>query len=208
MTKADVIKLGPEPRRCTARCPVVVAATCDIMSNQDVDQLQDERGFGASAASSLYMPWQTLQVLATETGQAVRDTFSESRVSTSGHVQQGQPTHALPAHHTTDQSYEPQALLDSCEVGTVHLVTDAPIRDHDNETVQAEIARVNSKMLSADAATEVILRFNFLSGRESRVGFTVRSGLQVWSVMYADATNFCRLHCCALWCQYLWALQC
>ena len=178
-------------------------------SDRNVDQLQDERGFGASAASSLYTPWQTLQALASETGQAVRQTFSDSGVSTSGHVQQGQQIHASPTQYTpADQLYEPQALLDSREVRSVQSVTAAPSRDHDSETVQAEIARVNSKMLSTDAATEVILRFNFLSGRESRVGFTLSCILRDCFAMYADAPSFFRLPCCAWSCQFLWELQC
>ena len=39
----------------------------------------------------------------------------------------------------------------------------------ESEAVQAEIDRVQRKVLSRDAATEVILRFNFMTGPEARV---------------------------------------
>lgn len=140
----------------------------------DADRVQLEQGFGTSTASLLYMPWQTLQALATETGQAVRQTFTDSGFSTTGHVQQGVQTHASPLYHRRqDQSREPQVLLDSGQVSvTPWHITDAPVSATDvQDAVHAETKRVERKMLSTDAATEVILRFNFLSGRESRVSF-------------------------------------
>ena len=138
-----------------------------------------------NGASSLYMPWQALSVLASETGQAVRQTFTESGVSTSGHVEQGPKYHtsAMPVQDT-DQLNEPQlqeALLDSSQVQW--NVEEPPTSVSDTrEIFKAEIGRVQRKLLSTDAATEVTLRFNFMGGRESKVRsfcyFRLRYALQ------------------------------
>ena len=135
--------------------------------------LHDEREVGASnAAGALYMPWHTLSALANETGQAVRQTFAESGGSTSGHVEQTSQRHIAPNRISEpDQSEAYETLLDSGQVDVAHWkATDSAASSRiDAEAVQADISNVKRKMLSTDAATEVILRFNFMSGWESRV---------------------------------------
>jgi len=114
----------------------------------------------ADDAEPVYTPWQTLSALAAETGQAVRQKFSESGVDTTGHVQE-----------RCDQWRQPETLPAHVEVCT------APWRGKgsshpgrvDSEAVQIEMNRVQQKIMSTDAATEVILRFNFMGGRESKV---------------------------------------
>ncbi len=142
-------------------------------SRNDAGELYDEAELGAAdAANPLYMPWQTLSTLATETGQAVRQTFTESGLSVIGHVQQGSQHHTSPnPHKVSDRSDE--LLLDSGQVGAVQEVEANKATASgslDGGAVQADIKRVERKMMSADAATEVVLRFNFMSARESRVG--------------------------------------
>jgi len=62
-------------------------------------------------------------------------------------------------------------LLDSGQVGAVQSEAIHPAASGrvDDEKVQADIKPVERKLISTDAATEVILRFNFMSARESRV---------------------------------------
>ena len=143
------------------------------MRGRDVGLPADEHE-SAAITGSLYAPWQTLSALATETGQAVRQTFSESGVGTSGHVQQSVPqSHFAPQTARTAGSFNEAGGIPNSDIQT----DDAPwtaqnVRADDgieSEAVQAEIDRVQRKMLSRDAATEVILRFNFITGPEARV---------------------------------------
>lgn len=136
---------------------------------------QDEQEYAPTTGSSIYMPWQTLQALASETGQAVRQTFSDSGINTSGYVQQGVQIHASPQHYKRqDHSHKPQTLLSTGQEKAAQWnVKGVPTpASHALDSVQAEISRVQRKMLSTDAATEVVLRFNYLSGGESKVHST------------------------------------
>ena len=95
MTKvsSDCRKQGlPATRSCS---PVL------NMGTPSVSQLQhDGDSGGSNTASPLYLPWQTISVLASETGQAVRQTFSDSGICTSGHVQQGLQYHVSPSERS------------------------------------------------------------------------------------------------------------
>ena len=138
----------------------------------------------SSAAGALYVPWQTLSALANETGQAVRQTFTDASVSTSGHVQESVRHHAAPNGHTEDFLAESEILLDSGQIDPAewHAKDSAAFSQVDPEAVQADIRKVERKMLSTDAATEVILRFNFMSGLESRVR-------EAYSVVYNNSSS-------------------
>ncbi len=124
----------------------------------------------ADAAEPVYTPWQTLSALAAETGQAVRQTFSESGVDTTGHVQEGvQQNTATNGDARSDQWRQPETLPVDAEVSTAPWRGKGSSHRVDSEAVQTEINRVQQKTMSTDAATEVILRFNFMGGRESKV---------------------------------------
>ena len=153
-----------------------------------------EVGVSSAAAGPLYVPWQTISALASETGQAVRQTFSDTGIGTSGHVQQGMQYHVSPSEHSDHSlSISPKSqvsLLDSVQAnwkakplpqlqGSMvdsgqadWKVEDIPAADDvGREAVQAEVQRVQTKMVSTNAATEVVLRFNYMGGRESKVGY-------------------------------------
>ena len=139
--------------------------------------LHGERGSAAAdAVSSLYAPWQTLSALAAETSHAVRQTLTESDVDTSGHVHQGLQHHAPPIiDGFADQSDKPESLLNTHTSAAQRKIKGSPGTDHVNlRAVNEDISRVKRKMMSTDAATEVILRFNFMGGRESKVRLSAR----------------------------------
>ena len=134
--------------------------------------LHGERGsVAADAVSSIYAPWQTLSALAAETSHAVRQTLAESNVDTSGHVHQGLQHHAAPSTDgLADQSEEPESRLNTHASAAQRKINESPETDHIYpQAVHEDISRVKRKMMSTDAATEVILRFNFMGGRESKV---------------------------------------
>ena len=138
----------------------------------------------SSTAGPLYVPWQTISALASETGQAVRQTFLDNRIGDGGHVQQGVQYHVSPSEHANHSPKSHESLLDSMHDPLPQL--QGPLLDSGQadwkvgntsdvdgvgrDAVQAEVQRVQAKMVSTDAATEVILRFNFMGGRESKVG--------------------------------------
>lgn len=122
----------------------------------------------SDTAGPLYVPWQTISALASETGQAVRQTFSDSGIGTSGHVQQGVQYHVSPNEHSDHSPQLQESLLDSGQANWKG--ENASAADDIGEAVQAEVQRVQTKMMSTNAATQVILRFNFMGGRESKVG--------------------------------------
>ena len=138
------------------------------MGTPTISQLQNDGHDGAlNTASPLYLPWQTISVLASETGQAVRQTFSDSGIGTNGHVQQGLQYHVSPSERAEHLPQLQESLFDSVQADWKDEETAAPIIDR--EAVQADVQRVQTKMVSTNAATEVILRFNFMGGRESKV---------------------------------------
>lgn len=167
----------------------------------DGTQCSSDRELGATnVTSSPYTPWQALSVLASETGQAVRQTFTDSGVSTSGHVQQGPKYHTSSiATKGTDQSNEPQASVDS---GQVQRSVEQASKSCsiDCKVLNAEIGRVQRKLLSTDPATEVILRFNFMGGPESKVRgccyFWLQYALQRLPKFAPGRCFVCRLRCC------------
>ena len=116
------------------------------------------------------MPWQAVSALASEYGNAVRETFTQvTTISTSGRVEQGRRVHASGyKHQHFAQSNEPEAGYVSGERREAN--SDKRV----SEAVQADIQRVNRKIVAADASTEVILRFNFMSGAEARVWDTLQ----------------------------------
>ena len=182
---------------------------------EDAEGLPGERQMNASnAAGSLYMPWQAISALAAETGQAVRQTFTDSGVGTSGRVQQSAQKSYSSANGlaSRDPSHQPEVSTNSDQVSAAQwkAKTSPGPGFVDPEAVQADMRMVRRKMLSTDAATEVVLRFNFLSGPESRVSLhcfaepvspskhalqSVRSCV-VLSVWMQTTSFACRLHCC------------
>ena len=148
--------------------------------------LDEDEQQAANVANPLYMPWQALSALAFETGQAVRQTFSESGVSTTGHVQQG-THHHISSNETGSRNYpdhtdQPQPASNS-SAGPESIDVKPGPGNIDQGAVQADITRVQRKMLSTDAAKEVILRFNFLSGRESKVRQSITSSCKAFRVL-------------------------
>lgn len=145
------------------------------MPRRDASELQDDIKSGVeNAAGRLYVPWQTISALASETGQAVRQTFSDSAISTSGHVQQGLQYHVSPSEKCYHTPRLNEALPDTGQAA--RKVEDAPASGVVNcEAVQADIQRVKQKLVSTDAATEVVLRFNFMGSKESKVRRFCRS---------------------------------
>ena len=124
----------------------------------------------ADALEPVYKPWQMLSALAAETGQAVRQTFSESDDDNTGHVQEGvQQNTATDGDARSDQWRQTETLPVDAEVSTAPWRGRGSPRSVDFEAVQTEMNRVQQKMMSTDAATEVILRFNFMGARESKV---------------------------------------
>ena len=122
----------------------------------------------SNTASPLYLPWQTVSALASETGQAVRQTFSDSGIGTSGHVQHGLQYHVSSSKPSEHLSQLQASFVDNCQADCkVEDTSAAAVLDR--EAVQADVSRVKTKMASTNAATEVILRFNFMGARESKV---------------------------------------
>ena len=141
-----------------------------MLRSNDADLLSGERQPGAiDAVTSVIAPWQTLSALASETGQAVRQKLTHPGAGVGkGHVQQGvqqDPTAAAdgrPDEFTT--------LSHSAQVSAAQRRVKSAGPSHiDQEAIQANIRQVQRKMVSTDAATEVVLRFNFMTARESKV---------------------------------------
>lgn len=148
-----------------------VDSDCDMdPRGDDIGQLRADSELGAADLyNPLHLPWQTLSALATETGHAFRQTFTASGVGTGGHVQQVSQYRTSP--NGIRNADEPdETLLVSDQVSTVQSEASSPTpaSAHLN-AVQEDMSRVARKMLTTDASTEVILRFNFMSARESRV---------------------------------------
>ena len=136
----------------------------------DTGQLHaDSELDAADGYNPLHLPWQTLSALATETGHAFKQTFTESGVSTSGRLQQG--SQYLSSPNDNRKAAEPdKTLLDSgqvCGVGS-EASSLTPSSAH-LKAVEEDMSQVARKILTTDASTEVVLRFNFMSAQESRV---------------------------------------
>ena len=95
-----------------------LAATrpCGPMAMPGTSQLQNAREVDVpNTAGPLYVPWLTISALASETGQAVRQTFSDTGIGTGGHVQQGVQYHVSPSEHSDHSLKTHETLLDSMQ---------------------------------------------------------------------------------------------
>ena len=139
------------------------------MNTHSSDWVHTE-GNAGNASNALYTPWQTLTALAAETGQAIRHPF-DSDVRTSGHVQQSLQHHASPSGDEPAYIDQPSGLnsTGSADAARPDVESTTAACQIDAAAVQTDIDRVQRKMMSTDAATQVTLRFNFLGGRESKV---------------------------------------
>lgn len=150
-----------------------------------------ERGRGAAdVVSPSYAPFDALSVLAAETGQAIRQTLTKSGVGTSGHVKQGLQHHTSPYHDAypgqpDEAGVLPKSDAVTSEQGSLMYASASVI----SKAVQADINLVRRKLVSTDAATEVILRFNFLGGGESKVHHYVPAE-RIRRVNVLGATSF------------------
>ena len=116
----------------------------------------------ASFISPLSTPWQTLSALAAETGNAIKETLADATLDADGSVKQGSQQHVareLDRQHDLSQN-EPQSLSENALDSATACA---------DEAVQAHIRQVTRRIVSTDTATEVVLRFNFLSGKEAKV---------------------------------------
>ncbi|MCJ1297526.1 hypothetical protein MMC08_000313 [Hypocenomyce scalaris] len=146
------------------------------MRSNENDLLSGGRQPGAlHAVHELIAPWQTVSALAAETGQAVmRFTGVDASTDTHGRVEQSREQYNMipEAHERLADSDEPGFVVDSAHVSELF---GKPAKGSfisgqvDPAAVQAVINKVESKMVSTDAATQVVLRFNFMTGPESKV---------------------------------------
>ena len=146
-----------------------------MRSNED-DLLSEGRQPGAlHAVHELIAPWQTVSALAAETGQAVmRLTGVDASTDTHGRVEQSRERYNMipKDQERLAESDKADFMVDSAHVSEVLWKTaeGSCASGHvDPAAVQAVINKVESKMVSTDAATQVVLRFNFMTGPESKV---------------------------------------
>ncbi|KAL0050321.1 hypothetical protein WJX82_008957 [Trebouxia sp. C0006] len=169
--------------------------------NGEVALQLDERESPAAHAvrlASLYTPFQTPTTLAVETGHAIMPTFGESDLGTSEHSSTcWEPSSTGSKHNTLSKSDDrpqrsigPEALVTDDQFNAAQRRAETSPVGVDPEAVRADIDRVQRKTLSTNAATEVILRFNFLGGRESKaallcVALSILAGAAVLIVEFA-----------------------
>ena len=116
-------------------------------------------GLEAAASRSQRKPWTSLQSLASELFNAVRHPIDGASVGRqSGLVQQQSP--ALTSR------------VQDADLFSSHVANAAQACSGiDVEDVQKEPARVASRSLSSGNSNEVILRFDFINSRDTRVKF-------------------------------------
>ena len=137
------------------------------MRSNENDLLSGGRQPGALHAVHEFVAlWQTVSALAAETGQAVmRLTGLDASTDTVGHVEQSREQCNLfpEAHESLAKSDEAELGVDSAHVSEARwkVAKGSSASDQvDPAAVQAVINKVESKMVSTDAATQVVLRFN------------------------------------------------
>lgn len=113
-----------------------------------------------------YVPqaWHALTALASEQQHAFRSIFDVAPVETPGSVQH---QHESARDHTSAAPAPEEARCatraESAAEGSQHTAVPA------EGAVQAEVEDVQQRVISTDPEKEVVLRFDFLSGRDSRV---------------------------------------
>lgn len=99
-----------------------------------------------------------ISALATEYTNTIRHTFGKQEVDKSGHVEQeSQSVQDSPAEN------DPGCHTES-EIWT------RPTSAQQSAAVNAEVERVAAKILPLNLETEVVVRFDFITNRDSRVG--------------------------------------
>ena len=103
--------------------------------------------------------WNAISALATEYTNTIRHTFGKQEVDKSGHVEQeseswqDSPAESDPGCHT-----------ERSEIWT------RPTSAQQSAAANAEVERVAAKILPLNLETEVVVRFDFITNRDSRVG--------------------------------------
>lgn len=113
-----------------------------------------------------YIPqaWHALSVLASEQQHAFRHIFADGQaVKTPGQVQH---EHESNRRDLNKSAPPPEASDDRLQsTNATEVESEVPFE----EAVQAEVDDVQTRAISTDPNKEVVLRFDFLSGRDSRV---------------------------------------
>ncbi len=137
-----------------------------IPGGEPASVLEDSDGLTAVAASLQHAPWQALSALASEYAHAVRHPFGQSgQPSQTGSVQQD-PQTTLAQTDLTGGNTD----LGSVDVRTENGQADRSLAMAvDTQEAGAEAARVAAKFVAKDGSTAVILRFDFMRSKDTRV---------------------------------------
>lgn len=126
----------------------------------------DNDGLGETSvnapASNDSSQWKAISALATEYTHAIRRSVAdEDDVDRSGHVEQESPTWAEP--QTSANSRDPQTYVSDAADWSPQPEAKR------SAAVLAEVERVTAKVVPLNLETEVVVRFDFITNKESRV---------------------------------------
>lgn len=123
-----------------------------------------QQGLGTEYIPQVHSTWHALSALASEQQHAFRHIFADGQaVKTPGQVQH---EHESTRRDLTNPAPPPEALDDRLlSSNATEVEREFPFE----EAVQAEVDDVQTRAISTDPNKEVVLRFDFLSGRDSRV---------------------------------------
>ena len=150
-----------------------VACPCPLESNVAVDDEVPD-AFARVAATRPTAPWQALHALGGHAISLQNSATDPSVILQQGEVQQRpqseQALHTPPGSCSDPESRHRPQLADHPRATAKHEEDTRPA-DPDARAVRTEADRVTAKFVSTDASNEVVLRFDFMTSRDTRVGW-------------------------------------
>ena len=130
-------------------------------------------GFLAGAPRTQNAPWKALQTLAVECAHSVRSSSHDPNTENQpGHVQQQwQPAAAsgTSPEGRSDLELGQESPLAEPPTATNRFKSSGTSSEPNTQAVQLEAERVAAKFVSTDASNEVVLRFDFMTSKDTRV---------------------------------------
>ena len=151
---------GPLPPASASSSPVAI-------------DIEEPDGYLGGATRTQHATWKALQTLAVECAHSVRNPSHDPNTHHQpGHVQQQwqpPPASGTAPEGPSDLELEEESPLADSLTGTNRLQPSGVPFEANTQAVQFEAERVAAKFVSTDESNEVVLRFDFMTSKDTRV---------------------------------------
>lgn len=135
--------------------------------------VEEPDAYLGGATQTQNAPWKALQTLAVECAHSVRGSSHDPNIEhQAGHVQQqwqSAPASGTSREGRSDLELGEKSPLAGSPAATNRCKSSGISSEVDTQAVRLEAERVAAKFVSTDASNEVVLRFDFMTTKDTRV---------------------------------------